>query len=94
MSLYGTKLNVRLRAARVVVEARFYGQGSVLAETVQVRCEGIQVKLELESDADPALLAKLARLSEAGCFVIQTIRQPTPTTYAVTVNGLPLDLGT
>lgn len=84
---------MKLRAARAVVEARFYGQGSVLAETVQVRCDGMQVKLDLESDAEPALLAKLARLAEAGCFVIQTIKHPTPTTYAVTVNGLPLDLG-
>ncbi|HYU17340.1 MAG TPA: hypothetical protein VEQ11_01445 [Chloroflexota bacterium] len=86
-------LKLSLRAARVRVTARFWGEGSVTAETVQTHCSGVETWLELESDEDPAGLAKLARLAEAGCYVIQTVRDPTPVEYAVTLNGAPLDLG-
>jgi len=92
VSLYGTKLKLELRAARVRVRVRFHGEGSVLAETVRVRCEGVETTLEIDSPEDPVKIAKLARLSEAGCFVIQSLRQPTTVDYAVTLNGAPLPL--
>lgn len=75
------------------VRARFWGEGSVRAETVRAGCESIEALLELESNEDRAALAKLARLAEAGCFVMQTLRAPAATSYAVTLNGAPLDLG-
>ena len=37
-------------------------------------------------------LAKLARLAEAGCYVIQTVRHPTSVAYEVALNGRPLAL--
>ena len=85
-------LRVSVKRARVHVTTRFWAEGSVRAETVQTRCTGVDTRLELESDDDPALVAKLARVSEQGCYVINTIREPTPTSYAVTLNGAPLDL--
>ena len=85
-------LKVTVKRARVHVTTRFWGEGSVRAETVQTRCTRVDTRLELESDDEPALVAKLARVAEQGCYVIQTIRQPTPTSLAVTLNGQPLDL--
>lgn len=90
MSLYGTKMKLELRAARARVRVRFHGEGSVLAETVRSSCESVEATLEIDSDEDPAKIAKLARVSEAGCFVIQTIRRPTPVSYGVLLNGREL----
>ncbi|MFQ5777083.1 MAG: hypothetical protein ACE5IP_03650 [Terriglobia bacterium] len=69
----------------------FEGSGSVSAETLNVRCSGVETWLELDSDEDQAQLAKLARLSEAGCYVIQSLRNPTPLSYHVLLNGAPFD---
>ena len=85
-------LKVTVKRARVHVTARFWAEGSVRAETVETHCTGVDTRLELESDDDPALVAKLARVSEQGCYVLNTIREPTPTSYAVTLNGAALDL--
>lgn len=85
-------LKVRVERARVYVTARFWAEGSVRAETVQTRCTGVDTRLEIESGDDPALVAKLARVSEQGCYVINSLRQPTPTTYTVLLNGAPIDI--
>ena len=85
-------LKVTVKKARVHVTTRFWAEGSVRAESVQTRCTGVETRLELESDDPPDLVAKLARVSEQGCYVINSIREPTPTTYAVTLNGQPLAL--
>ncbi|MFQ5695003.1 MAG: hypothetical protein ACE5HB_03350 [Terriglobia bacterium] len=84
-------LKLNLKKARARVRTTFQGSGSVRAETVSVRCSGVETWLELESDEDRAQLAKLARLSEAGCYVIQTLRHPTPVSYQVLLNGAPFD---
>lgn len=84
-------LKVNLKKARAKVKTNFWGEGSVRAETVRVRCSGVETLLELESDDDPAQIAKLARLAEAGCYVIQTIKNPSPVSYRVLLNGDELD---
>lgn len=84
-------LHLEVDNARVRVKATFWGEGSVRAETVRTRCSGIEAVLEIESKDDPEQIAKLARLSEAGCYVIQTLRNPTPVSLAVELNGQPMN---
>jgi uncharacterized OsmC-like protein len=79
------KLNVKSAKARV--RGRYYGSGSIRAETVDTGCEGIETELTIESDEDPAAIAKLVRVSEDGCFVIQSLRNPTPVSMNVLLNG-------
>lgn len=62
-----------------------------MAETVSTSCTGVETVLELESEEDRAEIAKLARLAEAGCYVIQTLKNPAPVTYRVMLNGHILD---
>ena len=62
----------------------------MLAKTVSTKCSGVETHLEIESDEDPRKIAKLARLTEAGCCVIQTLRHPSPVHYEVTLNNRPL----
>lgn len=85
-------MKVNVRKARVHVTVRFWAKGSVMAETVETQCTGVETRLEIESDEDPIRIAKLARVSEQGCFVIQTVKRPTPVTYAVLLNGRPIEI--
>ncbi len=79
------KLDVKSVKARV--RGRYYGSGSIKAETVVTGCEGIETELTIESDEDPEKIAKLVRVSEDGCFVIQSLRSPTPVSMSVRLNG-------
>ena len=85
-------LKLKISKVRVKVRITFWGGGSVLAETVSTKCSEVKTHLEIESDEDPKKIAKLARVAEAGCYVIQTIRHPSPVNYEVTLNGQPLQL--
>lgn len=83
-------LKIDLKSAKAEVRSRFWGEGSVLSETVTTHCSGIETRLMLESDAPPEKVAKLARIAEQGCYVIQSLRHPTEVDYRVELNGSPL----
>ena len=83
-------MKVSIDAARVDITCRFARQGSVLAGTVEARGEGVDVKVHIDSTAAPERVAALVRNAEAGCYVIQTIRHPTPTMTTLEVNGQPV----
>ena len=85
------KLDVTKATARV--RGRFFGRGSVVAETIDTGCENVSVELDIESDESPDAIAKLARVSEAGCFVIQSLRAPVPVATSLILNGGTIDLG-
>ena len=83
-------LKLDVKSAKARVRGRYYGSGSIKAETVDTGCEGIETELTLESDEDPDAIAKLVRVSEDGCFVIQSLRHPPPVTMSVSLNGKPI----
>jgi len=80
-------LKLELKSVKARVRGRFYGSGSIQAETVDTGCEGIETELTIVSDEDPEKIAKLVRVSEDGCFVIQSLRSPTPVSMSVRLNG-------
>lgn len=63
-----------------------------MAETVHTSCTGMETRLEIESEEDPSKIAKLVRVAEAGCYVIQSLKNPTPVSFQVSLNGKTLDL--
>ena len=69
----------------------FWGEGSVKAETVDTHCSKVETILEIDSAEDPKMIAQLARVAEAGCYVIQSLRRPTPVSLKVSLNGHQLD---
>ena len=91
MSLYATLFKLKIQKARARIKTNFWGEGSILSETVQSCCRSVESVLEIESDEEPAKIAKLARVSESGCYVIQALRSPTPVSYRVLLNGQELD---
>jgi hypothetical protein len=85
-------LKTHIDHAKVFVTARFKSEGSVLRETVQARGLGVETRCEIVSSEPAEKVAKVLRNAEAGCYVIQTIRNPTEVESAYSLNGAPLEL--
>jgi organic hydroperoxide reductase OsmC/OhrA len=86
-------LKTRIDKAKVFVTARFKNEGSVLRETVQAEGLGVETRCEITSKEPTDKIAKVIRNAEAGCYVIQTIRNPTPVKSEYTLNGEVFDPG-
>jgi len=84
-------LKTHIDKARVFVTARFKNEGSVLRETVQAEGLGVETRCEITSTEPADKIAKVIRNAEAGCYVIQTIRHPTPVKSEYTLNGEAFD---
>lgn len=80
-------MKTKIDKAKVFVTARFKSEGSVLRETVQAAGLGFETRCELESKEPAAKVAAVMRNAENGCYVMQTILQPTPVERQCTLNG-------
>ena len=85
-------LKLQVQSVKARVRGRYFGSGSIKAETIETGCEGIDTELWIESDEEPEKIAKLVRVSETGCFVIQSLRKPTEVKLAAHLNGETLTL--
>ena len=84
-------LKTHIDNAKVFVTARFKNEGSVLRETMQAQGLGVETRCEIASAEPPEKIAKVVRNAEAGCYVIQTIRQPTEVKSEYLLNGAAFD---
>jgi hypothetical protein len=84
-------LKTHIDKAKVFVTARFKNEGSVLRETVQAEGLGVETRCEITSNEPADKVAKVMRNAEAGCYVIQTVRNPTEVKSEYTLNGQPFD---
>lgn len=84
-------LKVEVRGARVRVTARFRQEGSVLQGTVRAACIAVDAHLELESNEATDRVATLVERAEAGCFLVQSLRNPVRVTTTAVLNGRRLD---
>jgi hypothetical protein len=80
-------MKTRIDKARVFVTARFKSEGSVLRETVQAVGLGFETQCDLQSSEPAEKVAAVVRNAERGCYVMQTILQPTPIERHFTLNG-------
>ncbi|MBI2205006.1 MAG: OsmC family protein [Candidatus Rokubacteria bacterium] len=90
VSRYGHMLKVRIDALRMKVTARYRVEGSVLQDTIEGRMLGAETVLEVESAADPAMIARVIRNAERGCFVRQALTKPVPVVARTLLNGAEL----
>jgi organic hydroperoxide reductase OsmC/OhrA len=84
-------LKTHIDKAKIFVTARFKNEGSVLRETVQAKGLGVVTRCEITSSESADKVAKVVRNAEAGCYVIQTIRNPTAVKSEYSLNGAPFD---
>jgi hypothetical protein len=85
-------MTVAIDKARVHVMAHFKVEGSVLAQTVRASLDGVQTRLEVESNAAPDRVAGVVRNAENGCFVMQALLNPVLVSSTGALNGSGLDL--
>jgi hypothetical protein len=84
-------MKTKIDKAKVSVKAKFKSEGSVLRETVKAQGLGFETKLEIESTEPVERVAAVVRNAENGCYVMQTILQPTPVEREFALNGTPFD---
>jgi hypothetical protein len=80
-------LKIDVQNVRVKVTAQYRRAGSVLAGTASSGCDKVTTELTLESEEPPDRVAQLVRMSEASCYTIGALREPTPCELVVTLNG-------
>jgi len=84
-------MKVGVDNVRVDVTASFTHTGSILDFTVEGGCAGVDVHCEVDSSEDREKIAGLLRNAEAGCYVMQTFRNPTPVTTTFELNGAAIE---
>ena len=80
-------MKISVDSASVDVTAKFSRQGSVLGYTVEAGCAGVELHLRVKSDEPRERIAGLLRNAEAGCYVMQALRNPTPVSATYELNG-------
>jgi organic hydroperoxide reductase OsmC/OhrA len=83
-------LKVTVTGMRMRVRARYRVTGAVLDDSVLGVMLGAETTLEIDSPSDPALIARLVRNAERGCFVMQALLNPVSVTAETLLNGQPL----
>ena len=84
-------MKVQLDHVEAKVALHVGAAGSVLAQTVQARAEGIDVHYEIKSAEDPSRVAGLIRNARNGCYVRQTIDRPGLFNDTINLNGQPFN---
>jgi len=92
LSRYSEMMKVDIKFARITVRSHFLTEGSVLRETIKGSTDGFELDVEIDSDAPPERVAAVVRNAEAGCFVMQAIKNPTEVRTNVTLNGTAIDV--
>ena len=85
-------MKVQLDHVQAKVALHVGAEGSVLAQTVMARADGIDVHFEIKSGEDPARVAGLIRNARNGCYVRQTINRPGLFNDTINLNGQPFNL--
>ena len=84
---YSEMMKVELEDAKVTVRSGFRTDGSVLRGTVQASVVDFEIEFDVKSSAPAEKVAACIKAADAGCFVMQTVRNPTEVTSKVILNG-------
>jgi uncharacterized OsmC-like protein len=84
-------MKVKVDKMKIYITARFHAEGSVLRETIRSGGIGVDLRSEIISNDPPERVAALVRNAEAGCYIMQTIINPTPVTREFKLNGVAFD---
>lgn len=88
---YSEMMRINLRDPKVTVRSGFRTDGSVLAGTVKASTVDFQVEFDVQSDDPPEKVAACIEAAEKGCFVMQSILNPTEVKRTVMLNGEVLE---
>jgi hypothetical protein len=84
-------LKIELRQVHVDQVIRFFRKGSILRGTIQSGSHGIEVQVDVESEAPPETIARLVRIAQESCFTHGALAVPVPVETTVRLNGQALE---
>jgi hypothetical protein len=94
LSRYGKILKLQLEDIRVHVTTRFHIEGSALAGTLKSQALVFDSRVTVKSPEPPEKIARLIRVGENSCYVLQSLLHPVTVNSSVTLNGHILDVNT
>ncbi|GLS21584.1 hypothetical protein GCM10007874_46010 [Labrys miyagiensis] len=72
-----TASGVKIRSGQVIAEGKWDARGTLgVDRSVPVGLTEITLRFEVDSDADPAKLARMIQTTENYCVILQTLRNP------------------
>jgi uncharacterized OsmC-like protein len=72
-----TASGVKIRSGRVIAEGKWDARGTLgVDRSVPVGLSEITLRFEVDSDADPAKLARMIQATERYCVILQTLGNP------------------
>ena len=72
-----TAMGVTLRSGRVIAEGTWDARGTLgIDRNTPVGLTEINLRFEVDSDADPAKLERMIQTTERYCVILQTLRNP------------------
>ena len=90
--LYASQLNIEIGSAKLNVTGQWAVGGSVFEQTRVTKMTKLETKLDIQSDADPELIAAVCRNASNACHAEVAFRNPVPVLESTVVNGKPFDL--
>ena len=83
-------LKIPLDDVRLEQRLTVWREGSLLRGDIATGVRGLDVRVEIDSDAPPERLAELVRLAKASCFTHGALAGVVPVEATVVVNGAEL----
>ena len=72
-----TAMGVTVRSGRVIAEGTWDARGTLgIDRSVPVGLTDVNLRFEIDSDADPAKLERMIQTTERYCVILQTLRNP------------------
>jgi hypothetical protein len=84
---YAAVLRVPLRKVTTKGQWGMHAEGAARAGTLQADPIGLDIEVELDSDAPAEDLARVVRTAECACYSTQAMQQEVPTRLKVKVDG-------
>jgi len=77
MAAVATAMGVPIRSARITADGHWDARGTLgVDRDAPVGMTDVTVHVDLDTDADPATVARLVELTERYCVIAQTLRTP------------------
>lgn len=92
LSRYGKIMQMQVDDIRVHVTTRFHIEGSALAGTLQSDALDFDCRVTVKSPEPPEKIARLIRVGENSCYVLQSLLKPVKVNTSVVLNDRPLDV--
>ena len=70
----------------MLVKARFHEQGSVLKGDAEGFCDGFEIEIHIDSDAEQSAISDLIRLARQMCFTEKALLGNTPVEVTEFIN--------